>query len=203
MHFVICCHTLYLQFSIPTVAEFVISMHYLVLSFWIPVIDVSFSVCWFSYSISHILCFLSGQKLLRLFSSKVYCLCLTACFCCDFHFIFFFVGGGGTGLIPQAPSCFSDLQQKICISQSPLYLTCIFIMHLLIWWTVFRKMALKVFSAVHSAEAASQPDSSSFFFCFFFYNLNKHPTDPLPNGTLSPGPAWTASGSLCPVSLLS
>lgn len=49
--------------------------------YWCFVLCLHVLFC-YSLSILHILCFLSGQKLLRLFSSKVYCLCLTACVCC-------------------------------------------------------------------------------------------------------------------------
>lgn len=106
------------------------------------------------YSIPHILCFLSGQKLLRLFSSKVYCLCLTACVCCILA-----LWAVSTSLL----SCV--LYSKNCFFLSPLCLPAFLLYSSVTSWIseiTFKKKKKKARSAVHSAEAASQTYLCSF-----------------------------------------
>lgn len=71
-------HTFSLCFSLFFMVIFLI----LCLHVFCVFVLFCFVLLCYSLSIPHILFLLLGQKLLRLFSSKVYCLCLTACVCC-------------------------------------------------------------------------------------------------------------------------
>lgn len=117
----------------------------------------------YSLSIPHILCFLSGQKLLRLFSSKVYCLCLTACVWCILA-----LWALSTSLLFCLLQADTPLSYFLFIS---LHSYCT--PHQLL--NRFHRKHKKGHSAVHSAEAASQTYSCSFL-------KFKYPTHPVARG---------------------
>lgn len=73
------------QFSTCKFHTFTLCLFFWLLIFFVLCLHVFFFFylfIFYSLSIPQFLFLLSGQKLLRLFSSKVYCLCLTACVCC-------------------------------------------------------------------------------------------------------------------------